>query len=416
VKQRVWWVLGLTAACTQPKPDADPPAPITVERGPDASAPAESGEPSPSPPVPPDAGPPDPPAPPAPQGMPSCALTPVCGTTSDGGAASCCETSWVPGGVLQFGFSAAELADVAPIDQSLADRDQPVGVSGFFLDRFEISVGRFLTYARQYEGAPLPPGAGAHPLIEGSGWQGGDWDNELAASIDELLADASCGAASDPLALLDQLVPQAEGENATPEARLFRIGLDTLAGLDRPMACLSWFRALAFCIWDGGRLPTEAEWELAAAGGDQNRPFPWGDDATITELLAMPGPIGSHPEARGRYGQDDLAGGLREWTFDGFSEQYRAPEGAGYECSDCANLVDPVGRVVRGGDDSSCCTGFVAQYRSAARETSASGRPERTIGARCARDATDPLSAADQTSASPSAAAGVIRLPQPPAN
>ncbi|MET0413094.1 MAG: SUMF1/EgtB/PvdO family nonheme iron enzyme, partial [Polyangiaceae bacterium] len=151
-----------------------------------------------------------------------------------------------------------------------------------------------------------------------------------------------------------------------------------------------------------------AEWELAAAGGDQNRAFPWGNDVSITQLLATPGPIGSHPEARGRYGQDDLAGGLREWTFDGFSEQYRAPEGAGRECSDCANLFDPIGRVVRGGDDSSCCTGFVAQYRSASRETSASGRPVPTIGARCARDATDPTSAADQTAGSPGASGAAL--------
>jgi sulfatase modifying factor 1 len=399
VKQRVWLTLGLAAACTQPKPDADPPESITIEPARDASAPAEPEEP-PFTPAPPDAASLEPPAPPTPQHGPSCSLDPICGPASDGVATSCCETRWVPGGVLQFGFSEAELADVAAIDRVLADRDQPIGVSGFFLDRFEISVGRFLTYARQYEGTPLPPGAGAHPLIEGSGWQGGDWDNELAANIDELLEGASCGAASDPLALLDRLVPQAEGESATPEARLFRIGLDTLAGLDQPMACLSWFRAQAFCIWDRGRLPTEAEWELAAAGGGENRAFPWGDDASLTELLAMPGSIGGRPEARGRYGQDDLAGGLREWTFDGFSEQYRAPEGAGRECTDCANLDDPIGRVVRGGDDSSCCTGFVAQYRSASRETSASGRPVPTIGARCARDATDPTSAADQTAVS----------------
>ena len=41
-----------------------------------------------------------------------------------------------------------------------------------------------------------------------------------------------------------------------------------------PMNCITWFEAFAFCIWDGGRLPTELEWNYAAAGGSSQNVYP----------------------------------------------------------------------------------------------------------------------------------------------
>ena len=143
---------------------------------------------------------------------------------------------------------------------------------------------------------------------------------------------------------------------------------------------MSWYVATAFCIWDGGYLPTEAE--CAASGGEEQRAYPWSSPATDTTLDCVladfmgcgPGTsaVGTHSSGNGRWGTADLAGNVWEWVLDA-SGTYTNP------CDDCAALAGTT-RVVRGGS-------FVSadqNLRAADRFQYAANSHNDNVGWRCA--------------------------------
>lgn len=103
---------------------------------------------------------------------------------------------------------------------------------------------------------------------------------------------------------------------------------------DHALTCVSWSTARAFCMFLGGDLPTEAEWEHAATTRVSGKTmFPWGDeppDCTravygrltlanlpgTCEVAKGPGPrsIAEAPDDRSAAGVHGLGGGVAEWT------------------------------------------------------------------------------------------------------
>jgi iron(II)-dependent oxidoreductase len=94
-----------------------------------------------------------------------------------------------------------------------------------------------------------------------------------------------------------------------------------------PVCGISWYEADAYARWAGKRLPTEAEWEFAAAydpADGRSRRYPWGDAAPEPRRAAFglsawqPAPVGTHPDGASALGLLDMAGGVWEWTASPF--------------------------------------------------------------------------------------------------
>jgi formylglycine-generating enzyme len=299
------------------------------------------------------------------------------------GAQDCCEAKSVPGGTYnRYNHS-----------------QYPATVSSFIMDVFEVTAGRFRAWVDETKGdlrssAPAP-GAGAHPKIPNSGWRP-EWNTLLPATrlaVDKMLGPTAdlegcqVGGNLDDFGALtwwtETLDRKVKGHNGGKTRTLEE---NTQAALDqKPLNCVPWYVLFAFCVWDGGRLPTDAEWGFAASGGSEQRPFPWaipfatnqlvninGDDRLSLEPTFAAGsklvtaalfdggqnslvqykftwggkeagkfdnalhiaPAGRRPQGNGKWGHADLAGGVYEWTLDRGPAQPKP-------CTDCADVAWP---------------------------------------------------------------------------
>lgn len=307
-------------------------------------------------------------------GTPELPMPPSCdGLETQCAGESCCVIVPVDGGDAMVGRSQAG-ADSCPSGFACFSEEVPehaVTLDGFALDKYAVTVGRFRKFVAAWNDNWHPmPGQGAHPSIPGTGWFD-SWNAQIPGGLETNLTTCP---------------------NATYTAEP---GL----GDDRPITCLTWYEAQAFCIWDGGRLATEAEWEWVAAGGAENRLFPWGgadiDDTRLVIDAGSPQPVGTKPAGAGRYGHMDLAGNADEWVYDCWQQYFfETPEASvdnaallpidgPVPCVEPSETTDADPRVVKGGGAS---TKFDTYARVTGRDAE-SGRARsggRTM--RCAYD------------------------------
>lgn len=164
------------------------------------------------------------------------------------------------------------------------------------------------------------------------------------------------------------LSPLPEAEH---QAQSALCGANLADNADLPATCVSFEDATRYCAWKGLRLPTEAEWEWAATGGDDKLAWPWGTALPADENACWnrraPCRVGSR--RAGAFELHDLAGGVSEWTSTAYGPYGGTPP-------------DQNQKVVRGGHWESDKPGAL---RPEKRTSHAVSYRDVTLGFRCAK-------------------------------
>ena len=300
---------------------------------------------------------------------------------------------WIPPGTFAMGSDAP---DARPDERPV----HPVRLDGYWIDATPVTNAQFRAfvdathYVTTAEKPPrledlmkqLPPGSPPPPA-----------ESLVAASM---VFHPPAG----PVPLGNPLqwwawVPGADWRHPAGPA-------STLAGLDdHPVVQVSWDDAAAYAEWAGKRLPTEAEFERAARGGLDAKPYAWGDAPPTAadphcntwqghfpdQNIAADGYPGTSPVRAfppNGLGLYDAAGNVWEWTADRYAPDAYARESAAGVAVNPIGPADPdlPDRVIRGGSFL-CNASYCAGFRVSARMSTTPDTAADHTGFRCAKSA-----------------------------
>jgi sulfatase modifying factor 1 len=304
---------------------------------------------------------------------------------------------WIPGGEFMMGTA----SDLGWPDEKPAHR---VRVAGFWMDTTEVTNAQFREF------------------VKATGYQ---TTAEKPPDLAEIMRQSPPGTPPPPK---EQLVPGSLVFKMTagplPNLRDFSQWWhwtpganwrqpegpgSNLDGKDQhPIVHVSWDDAIAYCQWAGKRLPTEAEWEFAARGGLDGKPYVWGDmppgadgkwqcniwqgqfpwKNTRDDGYERTAPVKSYPP--NGYGLYDMAGNVWEWCADWYDRDlYRRRAGAQVTVNPTgpARTHDPLHpfeprRVQRGGSFL-CNDSYCSRYRPSARHGCTPDSGMSHVGFRC---------------------------------
>ena len=280
---------------------------------------------------------------------------------------------WIPGGRFRMGGSGQH---AGPAERPV----HAVEVDGFFMDIHDVTNAEFAAFVKATGYVTLA---------------------ERAPTAEEILRQAGPGAVAPPPELLVagsvvfaptkhevDLRDPSQWWRWTPGAnwkhpegpRSSIVGKD-----DYPVVHVAWHDAVAYATWAGKRLPTEAEWEMAARGGRESAEHVWGDaphDDERPHANIYEGTFPLHPAAvksvgsysANAYGLHDMSGNVWQWTLDAYApDTYRRDSTRGIVRNPTGPFVGGAAsgqqpqRVLRGGSylcSDSYCRGYRISARS----------------------------------------------------
>ena len=179
----------------------------------------------------------------------------------------------------------------------------------------------------------------------------------------------------------------------------FGVGSDIAGKDDHPVVQIAYPDAGAYAAWAGRRLPTEAEFEYAAAGGSETT-YPWGDEPTVDgQVMANTwqgrfpyrndgaagwvgtSPVGTFPP--NGFGLVDMIGNVWEWTTTKYSERGHVPDDGRRSCCPTSAEPDPsLIQALKGGSHL-CAPEYCHRFRPAARSPQSQDSSTTHIGFRC---------------------------------